>query len=272
MRHHWRWTIFVAGILATVAALVLLGRSGWTWTDWKPATCVATSCFCERARGGPINQPANTWSNLGFVTMGLAILAGIGPGRACVRSPSPIARPAARVTYGLLVASLGWTSMWFHASLTYAGEWFDMFSMILFTSFVVVASLGRATGVGRIPLVAGYLVANVLFALAMMVHVRFSLPIFVGLTFAILGSDALVRRSIPSSPDRWWLGAAVACCLASFGVWILDKLGYFSSPFSPFQGHALWHLGQAGTTGLLFRYHATDRAQALTAAPAEVCS
>jgi hypothetical protein len=272
MRHHWRWTIFVAGTIATIAALVLLGRSGWNWADWKPATCVATSCFCERARGGSINQPANTWSNLGFVAMGLAILAGIGPGRARGRSPSPIARPAARVYYGFLVASLGWTSMWFHASLTYVGEWFDMFSMILFTSFVIVASIGRATGAGRPALVAGYLVANALFALAMIVHVRFSLPIFIGLTFAILWSDALVRRRVPSSPDRRWLTGAVACCLTSFGIWILDKFGYFSSPFSPFQGHAFWHLGQAGTTGLLFIYHATERAPALAPAPAEVCS
>jgi hypothetical protein len=255
-----RWTLVFTGLAATVLLLVLVAASGWTWESFTPATCVATSCFCERARQGPIKQPANTCSNLGFVFVGLLIVAGL-LGRGASDDDRPLLRPGARVAYGLTVAFLGWTSMFFHASLTLAGEWVDMLSMLLFTSLVVLVNVRRVKPMSQASVVAIYVVANTAFGWAMIATtMKAAIPIFVGLSFGILATDALVRRRVARTYENRWLAASVVCCLASFGIWILDKKGLVSSPLSLFQGHAVWHLGQAGTTGLLYRHYVAERA------------
>lgn len=263
MRSSWtRWAGLGGGILATTLALVLLGASDWTWAGSTPATCKATRCFCEAARAGPIKQPSNTWSNMGFVLVGLLILTGLVGARreddAGADAP-PLTRPPARRVYGVLVAFLGWTSMYFHASLTLAGEWWDVLSMLLFTSFVVAVNLVRVTGASRRSLVAAYLLANAAFGWAMLETMKAGIVLFVGLSVAILATDALVRRRSPNGLGSAWLIASVVCCLASFGIWILDHQGVICSPESWFQGHAVWHVGQAGTTGLLYLHYASER-------------
>jgi hypothetical protein len=254
---HKRQAIFAAGVAATVALLLLLAQSGWSWEASTPATSRG-HCFNELERAGPIAQPANTWSNLGFVIVGLAHLSGITGVR---RGPAPLLAPLARVYYGFLVACLGWTSMFFHASISLAGEFVDMYSMVLFTSFVVAVNLGRTTSLGRARIGALYLAANALFFGAMLVHVHASLYIFIGLTFGILASDAYARRRLALRFESGWLAGAVACCLASFGIWILDRAHLLGSPTSWFQGHAVWHIGQSLTTALLFQHYAREQSE-----------
>jgi hypothetical protein len=256
-----RWVAFLAGLSATIAGLVWLAHSGATWDDWVPATSRG-HCFNELERTGSIAQPSNTWSNLGFVIVGLLHATGIlgssaGTGGA---SRAPLLEPWARAGYGLLVAALGWTSMFFHASITLAGEFVDMYSMILFTSFVVCLNLGRTTAASRGLIAFLYVAANAIFAAAMLVHVNTSLFLFIGLSFGILLSDAYARRKLALQFEGGWLLAAVGCCLASFGIWILDAKHLLGSSESWFQGHAVWHLGQSLTCALLFQHYARERA------------
>ncbi|HZU96880.1 MAG TPA: ceramidase domain-containing protein [Planctomycetota bacterium] len=241
-----RIAVAAAIVGASILALLALGASGETWEGWTRASC-GDHCFNEALGPPPIRQIANTWSNLGFVAAGALVLSGVlGAER------GPFARPLARVVYGLLVASLGWTSMFFHASITLAGEWLDMFSMLLFASYVIAGNL-RRTGMSLGTLGAGYVVANAGFAVVMCIEVRVSAAIFVGLALGILASDTFARRRTGLS-SRLWLGLALLSCLASFAVWVLDRQGLLSSPTSLFQGHALWHVGQAVTTLCLFRH------------------
>ena len=54
-------------------ALILFNASGYSWQDWEPNRCQPDHCFCEALRDGPVMQPSNTYSNLGFVLVGLII-------------------------------------------------------------------------------------------------------------------------------------------------------------------------------------------------------
>lgn len=55
----------------SIGALFLLGALKWIESS-SPDPCVKTdTCYCERLRLGMIKQPSNTWSNLGFVLVGL---------------------------------------------------------------------------------------------------------------------------------------------------------------------------------------------------------
>ncbi|MBM6401120.1 hypothetical protein [Phycicoccus sonneratiae] len=65
-----RRPLVVTGITAVVslALVVLAARGGWLGPDVGRG-----DGFCEAAHPGWVRQPANTWSNLGFVVAGLAV-------------------------------------------------------------------------------------------------------------------------------------------------------------------------------------------------------
>src|SRR5262245_27802705 len=81
---HWIIRGVVGALVAcgvAAAAILALAAGAPRWQAWAPATCLPFDCFCEAIRAGAIRQPANTWSNLGFIAVGGAIL-GAGGSRA----------------------------------------------------------------------------------------------------------------------------------------------------------------------------------------------
>ena len=66
--------------LAIFAAILLLvsplGFISYSWTGWRPATCMPAGCFGETSGAALVRQPANTYSNLGYMLVGLLILGG----------------------------------------------------------------------------------------------------------------------------------------------------------------------------------------------------
>ena len=91
--------------------------------------------FCE-VSSGPIDQPVNTLSNLGFVVAGLAIAARAGrPGG--LGTSTMARRPGLAVAFACLVVLLGPASMAMHATETELGGHLDMLSMYLVAAFAV---------------------------------------------------------------------------------------------------------------------------------------
>jgi hypothetical protein len=84
------------------------------------------TCYCEQVLPGKmIKQRSNTWSNLGFVLVGLIMLASLpavvaGSGRDPMEE-----RTFYAVLYGCVVIFLGPGSMFFHASMKKWGGWID---------------------------------------------------------------------------------------------------------------------------------------------------
>ena len=109
--------IGLAVAAVSLGALFLLGALDWIKSS-DPDPCVAKdTCYCERVHAGMIKQPSNTWSNLGFVLVGLIMLASLpavveGSGRDPMEE-----RTFYAILYGCVVIFLGPGSMFFHASL-----------------------------------------------------------------------------------------------------------------------------------------------------------
>ena len=86
--------IGLAESAVAIGALFLLGALKWIESS-DPDPCVGTNtCYCERLHAGMIKQPSNTWSNLGFVLVGLIMLASLpavveGSGRGRCSSTRP---------------------------------------------------------------------------------------------------------------------------------------------------------------------------------------
>ena len=140
----------------------------YSWEGWMPATCMPNRCFCERIRAGAIRQPVNTWSNLAFILVGLLVV-GVAAGDVCHASSSGASNPMRTrfvypAVYGIATILIGTGSMFYHASLAFAGQVVDVISMYLLTSFMLLYNLSRMRRIGNRAFVASYLLANVVLA------------------------------------------------------------------------------------------------------------
>jgi len=230
---------------ASVGLCVWLAASDLSWEAWRPSTCMPDSCFCEADRGGPIRQPADTWSCLVYVLVGALIL-GWGP-------PMAGSLPATAV-FGLLTAFIGVASVAFHASLTFQGEWLDGMSMHLFPAFLIADNMRRGGKVGErgfLGLVAGIGVASALwFAFSLVLRKE----MFGALLAGIVVSDLWASRKAPLPTNRW-LKSAFGTFAAAFGIWLLDQYRIVCAPQSWVQGHAVWHFLCAAAIGMLYLHY-----------------
>lgn len=236
-----------------VLALLILSRYDYTWSNWKPATCMPEACFCEGLRSGIMAQPANTWSSLGFVFVGLMILSARFHGRG--ESELNAMRVAHTLVYGAAMILIGLGSAFYHASLTFVGQFFDVMGMYLLASFILLYNLSRVTALHERTFVLLYLALNAVLAILLLV-----LPELRRYLFALLILAALVLAyAAQTRTPRKYLAAAVATLLLSFLFFLLDLTKIFCAPKSWLQGHALWHLGGALSAGLLYQHYRTEK-------------
>src|SRR5512132_2015416 len=121
----------IATLISTLTITALMVLPSNIWAGWQPATCLKTGCFCEAAHEqSPIRQTANTYSSLAFVFSGMLIIA---------KQPAK-----SRFTYayaiimGIASIIIGVGSVFYHASLTFIGQFFDVFGMFLLAAFMLV--------------------------------------------------------------------------------------------------------------------------------------
>lgn len=203
-----------------------------------PATCAAEGCFCEAPRDSPVKQPANTWSNLGFLLIAVFILRHRGSGAAA---------------FAGIVAAIGLGSMAFHSTLTFAGEWVDNAAMYLFTSHLTFLSLSR-TGAGIPSPWPATITMTSLLAAGAYLRPEWRRLIFASSVCLAGLSEFRAQRLQPLRNKKWfWVG--VGCFALAYLFWWLDLYGVLCSPRSLFQGHALWHLLSAAATGALYLHH-----------------
>jgi hypothetical protein len=212
-------------------------------SPWEKLT-PATVKYCENNLHAWVRQPANTWSNLGYVLVGLWLYVQFR-----TQSPSlwmgiiPITAIAVGITSGL-----------YHASYSFVFQVTDLASMYLFSSFLVTFNLKRLVsmpdGVSYLLYFGLFLVSFVAF---MLLRKRSG--------FLIFAAQVLVAMALEAAA---WFGAetanrlnyivAIALLAVSLVFWIVDYKGRFFDPDDHvLQGHAVWHLLSA--ICLLFIYH-----------------
>jgi hypothetical protein len=283
---HRALALTAAATAVALAALLALGLAGW---PGQPNGCFETmrpNCFCEGPWPGPVAQPANTFSNLGFVAVGLALAALADRDRRSVHrrrsfdssqqgrsfhstpadaasSPLPDA-PAIQTLFAVVTALLGPGSMALHASLTRWGGHVDVASMYLYASLLVAYGVARAYGLSVRGFAALYVPLACLLVASKVAGPWSSDVIFAGVLAAAGASDALaVRRRREWVRDRRLLLAALALFATAFAIWLPSRTGGpLCIPGSWVQGHAAWHLLCAASAGLLFAYLRSERPRA----------
>jgi len=231
----------------------LLGRADAS-AAWRAASCMPDHCFCETVRTTVVRQPVNAWSSLAFVAAGFWVLGSNVRSRANLLSD----RPVHRMVLGIAVILIGYGSAFYHATLSFAGQFFDVFGMYLLAVFIVLYAWARLRPLGDAAVVVLYCGINAALAVMLLEMPALRRYAFGALLLAGLALEVRVRRTQPALADARWLTAAVLVLALGFTAWILDITRVACSPGSVIQGHALWHVAGAAAALLLFRYYASE--------------
>jgi len=225
------------------------------WDSFEPAAMH----FCERELCAWIEQPANTWSNLTYVIVGLVLIAlAFREGKRWL------------AVIGLIEIPLGLGSMVFHASSTHFGEVIDVGMMYLFSCYVLVfnfkrwlakrheRSLRGGTLMSGAQATALYLLLSG-GSIAAVALFRGEIGIWIFAIQAWLAGDfetRIYRHYRDPISYRPLVGLVLTFAVA-WGVWWLDLLEIACNPDNHFlQGHAVWHVLNAFCFVFLYRFYA----------------
>jgi hypothetical protein len=220
--------------------------------------------FCEAEHPGLILQPVNTWSNLGFIAVGLLMAWSSAEGHFAANRNSLTQGTFYPAFFSSLAVFLGPGSMAMHATLTHIGGFFDMLSMYLVASFVLAYALQRFYSLKPIHFV---LLFSTVLGLCLManfsdIHFIFgffgdtAFAFFISLTVVVEGCNIFIRKLHHKSG---WAYASLGSILLAFFIWNLSYTGaVYCDPKSIIQGHAIWHLLDAVSVGCLFRYYVSE--------------
>lgn len=246
--------LLTAGLVSLVTLILLWRLPANIWTDWEPATCLAKGCFCESFDSqSPIRQIANTISSLAFVFTGIGLMT--RPKRS---SRMPLVYS---VIMGLSTVIIGVGSAFYHASLTFAGQFFDVLGMFLLAAFALVYAWERILELPRAATLSLYLSLNLVLS-----GLQLTIPETHRYAFAIVLIVALLFESyyrLKRKPqiDARPLHFATGLLAVAYFIWILDNTRLVCFETSLLQGHALWHILDAASVLLLYRYYVSETAK-----------
>ena len=214
----------------------------------RAASCMPNSCFCEAFRSDGIRQPADAWSSLAFVVVAAMVLVRWARNSSAGRGGYPL-------LYVFTLLAIGFGSAYFHATLSFRGQFVDVLGMYLLATLALLYSVDRLRALPGAALVGGYLVTNAVLATLLYWVPVVRRVVFVLLILAVLFVEILIRRkSRHGFPTRQlWIAAAIMAL--AFVVWILDFTRVLCWPESWMQGHAVWHVLGAVAAWHLFRYY-----------------
>lgn len=215
----------------------------WEGFVFRPAE------FCEESLCAWIRQPGNTWTNIGFILAGFAIL------RAARRDDCKHLRGLAFVA---MATGIG--SAFFHASETFVGRLFDYGGMYMSAAYMLSVNVRRWLLPSRSIIRLLFLLAVVAPLVLMLVDDRYAMALYmVEGTFCCLMLEGIlyVRQRGSASPVRYrWLGWYWLVFLIGYAIWWLDIKHVLCSPGNHWiSGHGVWHLLDALALYLTYFYY-----------------
>ncbi len=277
-----RWFIVpTLAVLVSALALAAVSTLSIDWSVWRPATCLPDACFCEAIGNGTIRQPINTWSNLAFVWVGAWVVGDLQLRQAALRlkskadSENTLKRVSTRFVYqqpnsfgapmhvfGVACIAIGLGSWFYHASLSFVGQWFDVMSMYLLGTFMVLHAAARLRPIGDRTFTVYYVAINVALGVLLIVWPDARRYVFGVLIVAALILEAISHRRKLATLQARWLIAALGVYVVAQVIWTLDLNHIVCDPTSVLQGHAVWHVLTAASAGLLYLYYQSEKLSA----------
>ncbi|MEP6481560.1 MAG: ceramidase domain-containing protein [Rhodoglobus sp.] len=217
----------------------------------RAATCTKTGCFCEAPLASIPKQLADSFSSLAFVFLGVwTLLATRGPA---------VGTPERRLTplFGIVFVFIGASSFFYHSTLSFFGQFLDIFSMYAFGILLAIGALYRARKLRGAPAIMIFVALSAIFAV-----VQYLLPDARRVLFAalllpgiILELTPFITGFSPRSPRVRFIYWGVGTLVVAYVIWLLDQNPAFCDSGSLLQGHAVWHVLTAISAFLIVAHY-----------------
>ena len=258
------FTITLSFAIALLVLFFLALFNGW-FGDWAHTGAE----FCEASRPGLIKQPSNTWSNIGFIVAGLTMAWQLSRGKYQKNRNVFTQSNFTATFFSCIAVFLGPGSMAMHATETDLGGNLDMLSMYLVAGFASAYSVQRFFRLSSLYFTLIFVAIVVLCVCVqdLPYHIplvgyfgNFIFGVFISTTVIFEGLNSFVRRF--DHEIKWGI-FSLASLLIAFLIWNLErKVDWFCNPYSIIQGHAIWHLLDALSVYLLYRFYVSEHAEA----------
>lgn len=227
------------------------------WTSWRPATCLP-ECWCEAARTGAwILEPVNAWTNLLFILAGLVFFF---KARSLTNKTNQLnSLEIFPKLYGFALVFVGLGSFFYHASQTFAGQWFDVFGMYLVSMFYISYNFYRTRFFKLNGFLIFYFSTCVLLGLIINCYPETRRWLFgMSILFTLIQTLWIQKRLAPQM-NKYFLAGAVTAYGVAQTVWLLDKNRVWCDPYAWMNGHGLWHLLTGLAAVLTYLYFQSER-------------
>lgn len=107
-------------------------EKGCPWYEAQQSFGAPNVNWCEPTSCAIVNEPANTWSNLAFLVIGILIITRLN------QHQHKVIRD-----FALIVIAMGFLSLVYHATNNFLTQFFDFLGMYLMTSFVLAFIVQR---------------------------------------------------------------------------------------------------------------------------------
>lgn len=224
---------------------------GCPWYDLYERFGPPNVKWCEERLCALANEPANTWSNLGYIAVG-GFIWWTGS-----RSRSPLGK-----AFGIFVALMGLFSLVFHATNNFGTQILDFVGMYLYAFLLLSLNLYRLGWVKRravLPLFLGLVVlATAMIFVSRAVGFPYQLLVFFA-AVVIAATELVQQRRGRREGATWtarpfWIALGLFVVAVSFSV--ADARRLVCVPENHvLQGHAIWHVIGAAAVWFSFVYY-----------------
>lgn len=165
-------------------------------------------------------------------------------------------------TYSIIIGIssliIGIGSAFYHASLTFIGQFFDVFGMFLLAVFLLVYALERILNLRLSTTLSLFLLFNLF-----LTWLQIAIPETRRYAFAIILILALICEyyyRVKSNPtiEIKWLRLGMSLLTVAYIIWILDATRTVCFEHSLIQGHAIWHILGAVSVLFVHRYYISE--------------
>jgi hypothetical protein len=205
--------------------------------------------YCEETICSIVSEPANTWSNLAIVLVGLLII-----------WHTKTVKHKTLKLFGPSITGLGIVSFLYHMSNNFLTQYFDFIGMYAILGLVLFINLVRVGFVSKENLNRYYLFSYIPFTIIIFIFRTFHIPIQLTIAatiFTALFIEYIDYRKNPKSfNDYKVLFFALLIFLTAFIFQAIDIKRFYCDPNNHFlQPHALWHYFNALGMGSLYLYY-----------------
>lgn len=205
------------------------------WYDITVAQGAPNIKWCEETLCQWISEPANTWSNLGYLIVAVVITISAFRNKESIELKQ----------FGPIIFFMGAMSFFYHQSNFYGSQILDFVGMFFFVGWANGMNLIRLGKLQRKNLIPFNITVALIYTIAMHIMyvtgIKFQVLVLIS-GFFIVGTEIAAYKKVKD--DIRWFSVSIVLLIIAFGFSISDGQRLWCDPtqhgwFS--QGHAVWH-------------------------------